>query len=236
MLVDQIDRASVDHVLSTTRAVRRRLDLSREVPLEVVYECLDIALQAPTGFNLQNWRWLVITDRYTREALGEVYRRAIHPFMEMMEGDIPDDDEETWRVAKSSRYLAEHLGEVPVHVIPCTTLQVHSEREMWASLFPGTDLWNATASSVYGEVWPAAWSFMLALRARGLGSSLTIIHLGAEPEVAALLDIPEGVSQCGLIPVAYFLGDDFRRGPRRPLPEVAFHDRWGQPLVDPTGS
>ena len=225
--IEDIDQNSVDHVLTTTRAVRRRLDLNRPVPIEVVNECLEIALQAPTGFNLQNWRWLVITDPETRATLGEIYRRALDPFIEMMENEIPEDDEQSQKVAASSIYLAEHLKEVPVHVIPCTTLPVGEERTTWASMGYKTDLWNMAASSVYGEVWPAAWSFMLALRSRGLGSSLTMIHLAEEPTVADILDIPDGVSQAGLIPVAYFKGADFRRGSRRPVAEVTHYERWG---------
>ncbi len=230
MRVTELDRASVDHVLTTTRAVRRRLDLDRPVPLHVVYECLEIGLQAPTGFNLQNWRWLVVTDPELRCALASIYRRALRPFIEMMDAHTPADDQVTQRVSVSSWYLAEHLEHVPVHLIPCTTSRVVDEREMWASQGFDTDHWNMAASSVYGEVWPAAWSCMLALRSRGLGSSLTMIHLAAEPEVAELLGIPEGVSQAGLLPVAYFQGEDFRPGSRRPLAEVAFQERWGETL------
>ena len=226
--VEDLDRDSIDHVLTTTRAVRRRLDLDRPVPLEVVNECLEMALQAPTGFNQQNWRWLVITDPDTRQALGELYRRSLDPFIGMMEQDLPGDDEQAHRVAASSRFLAEHLEEVPVHVIPCTVEPVREVHELWKVMGYETDLWNMAAAAVYGELWPAAWSFMLALRSRGLGSSLTMIHLGAEPEVTDLLDIPYDVSQAGLIPVAYFRGEDFKRGSRRPLDDVAFYDRWGQ--------
>ena len=132
------------------------------------------------------------------------------------------------KVAASSRFLAEHLDEVPVHVLPCIVGGIQENHELFAGLGHDTDLTNMAASATYGEIRPAAWSFMLALRSRGLGSSLTMIHLGAEPEVARLLDIPEGVSQAGLIPVAYFRGEDFRAGPRRPLAEVAFQDRWDQ--------
>ena len=118
-------------------------------------------------------------------------------------------------------------------MIPCHVGGVHEDRELFTHLGYDTDLDNMAAASTYGEIWPAAWSFMLALRSRGLGSSLTMIHLGAESEFARLLDIPDGVSQAGLIPVAYFLGEDFRPGPRRPLDEIAFHDRWDRPF-EPT--
>ena len=226
--IDELDRRSIDHVLTTTRAVRRRLDLDRPVPLEVIDECLEIALQAPTGFNMQQWRWLVITDADTRRALADLYRRSFDPFMEMMEQQLPEDDEQSHRVAGSSRYLGEHLEEVPVHVIPCTIEPVGSVFELWNSMGYETDLWNMAAAAVYGELWPAAWSFMLALRSRGLGSSLTMIHLGAEPEARDLLDIPDDVSQAGLIPVAFFEGEDFKRGARRPVEEVTYYDRWNR--------
>ena len=235
MKVSELDRDSIDHVLTTTRAVRRRLDLERPVPPAVVHECLQLAVQAPTGFNLQNWRWMVITDAEIRRALATIYRRSLRPFIEMMAEQAPEEDVVTQRVAASSWYLAEHLHEVPVHVIPCTTLQVAPERDMWAAQGYDTDLWNMAASSVYGEVWPAAWSFMLALRARGLGSSLTMIHLAEEQEAARLLGIPGGVSQAGLIPVAYFSGEDFTPGPRRPTHEIVFHDRWGQAIAANAG-
>ena len=236
MDADNLDRASIDHVLTTTRAVRRRLDLDRPVPLDVVHECLEIALQAPNGFNFQRWRWLVITDPHTRAAIAEIYRRVELPAVDALASQVPADDIDTQKVATSSRYLGDHLEQVPVHVIPCHVGGVHEDRELFAHLGYDTDLDNMAAASTYGEVWPAAWSFMLALRSRGLGSSLTMIHLGAEPEVARLLDIPDGISQAGLIPVAYFLGEDFRAGPRRPLDEVAFHDRWGQSLTRPAAS
>ncbi len=227
MRTDELDRQSIDHVLTTTRAVRQRLDLDRPVPLDIVRECLGLALQAPTGFNQQNWRWLVITDPEKRRAIAEIVRRVERPFIDMMERSIPEDDWESRRVAVSSWYLAEHLHNVPVHVIPCSVERIGNVSEMFRSLGYQTDLDNMAASAIYGELWPAAWSFMLALRSRGLGSSLTMIHLGAESEVARILGIPSDVTQAGLIPVAYFRGDDFRPGPRRSLDEVTFYDHWG---------
>jgi nitroreductase len=225
--VDEIDRTSVDHVLTTTRAVRQRLDLEREVPLQIVQECLEIALQAPTGFNLQNWRWLVITDPDKRAAIAEIYRRMLIPFLEVMEQESEDADSSTARIARSSWYLAKHLHQVPVHVIPCTTLKVNDDYSLFNELGFDTDLTNMSASGVFGEVWSAGWSFMLALRSRGLGSSMTTIHLGGEAEVAELLGIPDGVSQAGLIPVAWFKGDDFKPGNRLPLREVTYYEHWG---------
>ncbi|MDS1269622.1 nitroreductase family protein [Lipingzhangella sp. LS1_29] len=230
MRIDELDLASVDHVLTTTRAARRRLDLDRPVPLTVIRECLEIALQAPNGFNFQLWRWLVVTEPDTRAAIAEIYRRMALPAVGALASQVPADDVGTRKVADSSRYLGEHLDQVPVLVIPCHVGGLAENRALFAELGYDSDLDNMAASATYGEIWPAAWSLMLALRARGLGSSLTMIHLGAEPEVARLLAIPDGVSQAGLIPVAYFRGEDFAPGPRRPLAEVAFQDRWNTPL------
>jgi nitroreductase len=230
--VDELDRASIDHVLMTTRAVRQRLDLEQPVPLDIVQECLEIALQAPTGFNLQNWRWIIVTDREKRAAIAEIYRRMLVPFLEIMGEATESGDKTTERVARSSWYLAEHLDQVPVLVIPCTVLQISEDQSLFHELGFDTDLVNMAASGVFGEVWSAGWSLMLALRARGLGSSMTTIHLGGEPQVARLLGIPEGVSQAGLIPVAWFKGDDFKPASRRPLHEVTFYDQWGQ--AEPT--
>jgi nitroreductase len=229
MRVDELARTSIDHVLTTTRAVRRRLDLDRPVPLEVVHECLQIALQAPNGFNMQRWRWIVVTDPDTRARIAELYRRVEEPAVDALSAALPADDVGAQKVAASSRYLGDHLEQVPVFVIPCHVGGLAEDRALYSELGYDSDLDNMAASSTYGEIWPAAWSLMLALRARGLGSSLTMIHLGAEPEVADLLDIPDGVSQGGLIPIGYFRGDDFSKAPRRPLAEVAFHDRWGRP-------
>jgi nitroreductase len=228
MRVEELDHASIDHVLTTTRAVRQRLDLEREVPLKIVQECLEIALQAPTGFNQQNWRWLIVTDPEKRKALADIVRKIELPFLDAMEAEIAEDDDQTWRVSKSSRFLAENLEHVPVHIIPCTTLKVEHDRSLFKELGYETDLTNMAASGVYGELWSAGWSFMLALRSRGLGSSLTTIHLGAEPEAAELLGIPDDVSQGGLIPVAWFKGDDFKPANRLPLHEVAYYELWGQ--------
>ena len=217
-----LDLASVDHVLSTTRAVRRRLDLTRTVPREVIGECLDLAIQAPTGSNSQGWRWVVVTDPDRRAALADIYRRGFSAYIEMrtqqastaaFDPDAPPA-EEMLRVATSAMHLAEHLGEVPVHVVPCIV-----GREMVGG-------GNVTAAGLYGSIYPAVWSFQLALRSRGLGSSLTTLHLIHEDEAAQILGIPDNVVQVGLVPVAYFTGDDFSPAPRRPASEVTYWDRW----------
>jgi nitroreductase len=210
------DLSVTDALLSTTRAVRKRLDLERAVPREVIRECLELALQAPSGSNRQGWRWLAVSDPDTRRALAGLYRKGAGAYLEesyraaTAEGRAQDG-----RVYDSARYLAEHLAEVPVHVIPCidiSHLPPEPPRSAWAGLM--------------GSIMPAVWSFQLALRARGLGTVLTTLHLKCEAEAAALLGIPGNVMQCGLLPVAYTLGTDFKPARRRPLGEVLHWDRW----------
>ncbi|EIV95311.1 nitroreductase family protein [Frankia sp. QA3] len=206
-----------DEVLTTTRSVRRRLDLDRPVEPEVVEECLRIALQAPSGSNQQGWHWIVVTDPELRAGIAEYYRRASTAYLDAG-GPARDSFEGErlavqQRVTDSARYLAENLHRVPVHVIGClegdaTQVPAQLQAGFWGSLLP------------------AAWSFMLALRARGLGSAWTSLHLRYADEVAKLLGIPPNVSQGVLLPVAYTIGTDFRPAPREPLASVLHHDRW----------
>lgn len=205
------DLTTVDKLLSTTRAVRRRLDLTRPVELDVVMDCLRLAIQAPTGSNQQTWRWIVVTDAEVRGALADLYRNlpAERPATRL--GSVPPPEHQQARVTDSAGYLMEHLHEVPVLVLPCVE-----------------DVGGAVgwAPSIY----PAVWSFMLALRSRGLGSVLTTVHLYREAEAAALLGVPDGFVQSCLVPVAYYTGDDFRPAARRPMEEITYLDRWGAPL------
>ncbi len=210
-----------DTLLSTTRSVRRRLELDRPVPRALVEECLRLALQAPTGGNRQSWRFLVVTDADRRAALADLYRAGWDRYVtEGITGppappaSEPRARDRQRRIAASARYLADHLHRVPVHVIPC--------------IRPRTDDSPVVMqASVFGSILPAAWSFMLAARARGLGSAWTTIHLFHEREAAEVLGIPHDEwMQCALIPVAYALGDGFGPGVRRPLEESVCWDRW----------
>ena len=201
----ELDRATVDHLLSTTRAVRKRLDLTRAVPDAVIEECLRLAIQAPTGSNRQAWHWVVVTDPAKRAALADWYRDGFGPYMEQSRGD------DLSRVAQSAVWLAERLEDVPVHVIPC--IRDHTNGHPHAGL--------------YGSIYPAVWSFQLALRSRGLGSVLTTLHLAHEQEAAELLGIPDGMIQAGLLPVAYYTGDDFKPARRRPVEDITYWDEWG---------
>lgn len=200
----ELDLATVDHLLATTRAVRRRLDLTRPVPVEVIEECLRLAVQAPTGSNRQGWRWVVVTDGEKRAALAELYRQAFGPYISS------GDDAPRTRVAESAVWLAERLQDVPVHVIPC--IEDYTKGNPHAG--------------VYGSIYPAVWSFQLALRGRGLGTVLTTLHLRHEREAAALLGIPDGVIQAGLLPVAYYTGEDFKPARRRPVEELTYWNQW----------
>lgn len=212
-----IDRASVDHLLTTTRAVRRRLDLARPVEPEVIEECLRLAIQAPTGGNSQGWRFVVVTDADKRTALAEAYRKSWEPYIAASRAAAPNADVQQRKVQDSASYLADHLHEVPVHVIPC----------IYARGLRGSEL--VEWAGVFGSIYPAVWSFQLALRSRGLGSAFTTLHLPFAGEAAELLGIPDGVIQTALIPVAYFTGDDFQPAQRRPVEQITYWNGWKQP-------
>jgi nitroreductase len=205
-----------DELLSTTRAVRRRLDLSRPVERAVLEECLTIAQQAPTGGNSQGWHFVVVTDAAKRAALGDIYRVGWNAYIGAggPSTDDPSRQSTQERVRASAQYLADHMHEAPVLVIPC----IHGRTDgKPASEQAGT----------WGSIIPATWSFMLAARARGLGTAWTTLHLGGEKEAAQLLGIPyEKVMQVAMIPVAYTLGTDFKPGPRLPLERMVHWEMW----------
>jgi nitroreductase len=210
--IDPADLAAVDHVLSTTRAVRRRLDLDRPVPREVVLECLRLAVQAPTGGNAQGWRWLVVTDPEKRAALAQLYTASGRDYLAAAAEGATDP--QMRRVYESALALTETLHRVPLHVIACIGGRVEGAA-------------NVMAASVYGSILPAVWSFQLALRSRGLGSVLTTLHLAREAEAAALLGIPNDVTQVALLPVAYTIGTDFKPAQRPPVEQITYWDTWG---------
>ena len=209
------DLEMTDKLLSTTRSVRKRLDFEREVPREVVMDCLELGLQAPTGSNRQGWRWLVVTDEDKRRELGRLYRKGGDDYLaqglaQARESGAAQDA----RVFDSAIYLAENIERAPVHVIPCIQnfLPENPPRFMWAGLM--------------GSVIPAVWSFQLALRSRGLGSVYTTLHLRCEAEAAALLGVPDDFMQVALIPVAWTLGTNFKPAQRRPLEEIVHVNSW----------
>jgi len=215
---------SPDELLSTTRAVRKRLDLERPVTMELVRECLELALQAPTGSNAQGWHFVVVTDAEKRARIAELYRKAFERYRAgastraVAAQRDPLGRAQQDRVADSAQYLADHLHRVPVFLIACITGRNDQVTGPMAAL---------SGASVYGSILPAVWSFMLAARARGLGTVWTTLHLSAEKEVAALLGIPyDDVMQVALIPVAYTKGVDFKPARRLPLDGILHVDAW----------
>lgn len=208
-----MDIASVDELLTTTRAVRKRLDVTRPVPREVILDCVRLAMQAPTASNAQDWRWLVVTAADKRAAIAEIYRSVGGKYL--AHAADTEADPQTRRVYRSALALTEMLAQVPVHVIPCLRRR-----------FDETD--RLVAASAWASIIPAAWSFLLALRSRGLGSVWTTMHLAKEQQVAELLDIPATVTQVALFPVAYTIGTDFRPASRPPPQTVTFWNTWGE--------
>jgi len=213
---------ATEQLLTTTRSVRRGLDLSRPVDLTVVEDCLRIAVQAPNGGNLQAWRFLVITSEPTRAALAEVYRRAFARYREeVLPGIRPGAADEAGRrrTLESAEHLAATLHLVPVHVIPC---------QLRAPLRPLDAPEQYRQASFYASIYPAVWSFQLALRSRGLASTLTTLHLMYADEIASRLRIPRRVVQCALLPVAHLRGaPPTTPALRRPLHEVVYRETWG---------
>jgi nitroreductase len=207
---------SSDEVLTTTRAVRKRLDLERPVEREVLLECLDIALQAPTGSNSQAWQWVFVEDPAKKKVIADYYGANFDKYVGSVPSPYPEDDPRSLQregVTASAIYLREHFHEVPVMLIPLLEGR------------PGRD--GGTQAGFWGSILPSVWSFMLALRSRGLGSAWTTLHLSNESEVAELLGIPaKTYSQAGLFPIAYTKGTDFKPAARLPVEGVVHFDTW----------
>lgn len=208
-----------DELLTTTRAVRRRLDLSRPVPRELVEECLRVAMQAPTGSNLQGWQWVVVDDPEKRKGLADLYGPSFDAYAKAGGGQRYDADDPRaqrgGKVAKSAVYLRLHLHQVPVLLIPCIEGR------------PPIDGGTMAQAGLWGSVLPAVWSFMLAARARGLGTAWTTLHLRSEHEAAELLGIDETrYTQAGLIPVAFTIGTDFKPAARLDWQQLVHWNTW----------
>lgn len=215
-----MDRTTIDEVLKTTRSVRKRLDLDREVEPAILKECLDIAIQAPTGGNSQGWHFVVVTDPGKKAAIGELYRESFFIYAGARDEQAASQgkgelyEQQQTRVVKSAVYLAKNMGRVPVMVIPCIHGRVEDQGLM-------------AQAGLYGSILPATWSLMLALRARGLGAAWTTLHLRYEKEVAAILGIPDNVTQAALLPVAYYTGAGFKPAARIPAAAVTSWNEWG---------
>ena len=210
---------TADQVLTTTRSVRKRLDLERPVERAVVEECLEIALQAPTGSNRQGWHWVIVEDAAKKKALADIYAENFAMYRNMPRPTYEAGDSRAERadfVVESADYLTQHFHEVPLLLIPCIEGRIDGAQ-------------GFVQASVWGSLLPAVWSFMLALRERGMGSAWTTIHLmnGGEEKAAQLLGIPhDKVMQGGLFPIAYTLGTDFKLAKREPLAKSLHWDQW----------
>ena len=209
-----LDLATVDRLLTTTRAVRKRIDLARPVEREIVLECLRLATQAPSGGNIQRWRWVVVTDPDKKALVADLYAKSFAPYIAPRKAVVAPDDVRSLRMIESAEYLAARMADMPVLVIPCTLDRV------------SPDATHEELAGIYGGIFPAIWSFQLALRSRGLGSALTTLHLEYELEIGEALGIPETVTQVALLPVGYYTGEDFRPAPRRPVEEITYWDAW----------
>lgn len=207
---------SVDEVLTTTRAVRKRLDVTRPVSRELIEECLEIALQAPNGSNRNTWRWIVVDDRDTIRKLADEYKAAMGL---LNDGSMPTENplgtsDRDAKVLASAYALVEKLPNMPAVLIP---------------LMPGRpDGKDVVAqASMWGSIVQAVWSFMLALRERGLGSIWATVTTRREREIAELLGIPyEEYTQVGFFPIAYTEGTDFKKAWRKPVSEVLSYNRF----------
>ena len=213
---------SPDELLHTTRAVRKRLDFTRPVPDESIRECVAAAMQAPSGSNVMTMQFVIVRDEATRRAIGDIYRQCYDVYRSLdglyvrsVDKGSPEANAQQQRVGDSADYLADHMGDAPVLVLPCIGgMRVDGAAAMGAA-------------SAMANILPATWSFMLAARARGLGTAWTTLHLMMEQQVADLVGIPfESVQQVCLSPLAYTIGTDFKPA-ARPAPESIIHwDRW----------
>lgn len=208
---------SADEVLTTTRSVRKRLDFDKSVSREVLLECLDLALQAPTGSNAQGWQWVFVEDEDKKKAIADIYRTNATPYLAMEKpehGDMRDDQRNA--VFSSASFLNENMEKAPVLLIPCLEGRPDGAPA-------------GMSASYWGSLLPAVWSFMLALRNRGLGSAWTTLHLlgDGEKQAAEVLGIPfDKYAQAGLFPIAYTKGTDFKKAKRLPAEQFAHFDTW----------
>lgn len=211
------DLSEADRLLTTTKQVRKRLDLTRPVPYDVLLECIDIASHAPMGGNLERNRWIIVDDPDLKARIGERFAEVGRPYLSANSDLRPDDRSQ--RVIDSATFLVDHLAEVPALLIA-----MRLDR-------PDFDQSQGQAAAYYGSVVPGVWSFQLAARARGVGSAWTTFHLEHEAEIADLLGIPQTVTQVCLLAVGYYTGDDFTPAPRRPASEVTYLNRWKEPVT-----
>jgi nitroreductase len=212
------ERAAVDHVLTTTRSVRKRLDLKRPVDPKLIEEAIDIAVQAPTGSNVQGWHFLVVTDAEQKNAIADLYRKGADLYRTMPRKEYAAGDPrraQQARMAVSGAHLYQHMHEVPAIVFVGIEGRVETQP-------------LAAQASTYGSALPAAWSFMLALRTRGVGAAWTTLALIHERELTKLLGVPDDITLAVMLPIGYYTGDDFKPAKRLPARERTHWNGWGK--------
>ena len=212
-----------EELLTTTRAVRKRLDLEKPVEIELVKKCIEIAQQAPTASNRQNWHFLIITDQSMKNSLSDLFRKGWQSYINSptsvattTSSDDPKKSKTQRKIYESAKYLVDNLRNVPVFVIPCIEGRTD-----------GSNVSVVVQSAIWGSIAPAVWNFMLAARLHGLGTTWTSFHLLFEKEAAELLKIPyEKVMQVALLPVAYYKGTSFKPAPRDPIEKIIHINSW----------
>ncbi len=217
--MEEFNLNEVDRLLTTTRAVRKRLDLEREVPRNLILDCVRVSTQAPAGGNYQKWRWVIVDDPSKKKIVADAYREAYAPYIEAQRTAVTDktsNDPTLKKIMSSSDYLAEILEKVPVLAIPCS---IGTPADMEGALGGGLQGW-------WGSVLPAVWSYMLAARARGLGTAWTTLHLRYNKRVGTALGIPDTVTQLACIPTAFYTGESFRPGKRKPAEQITYWNSW----------
>ena len=211
------DYSAFDDILATTRSVRRRIDFDRPVPPEVLLECIDIAVQAPTGVGPETWRFVVITDDDKKRSIAELYRQAFDDYMRTRfeelknSGDAPDE------LSPNYRYLADNLQNFPALILVCREGRPPQE--------------HTRQVAFYGSILPAAWSLMLALRTRGLGATWTTLLSSYEKQAAEILEMPSYITSTVLLPIGYMNGAKLKRATRTAARRVTYWDKWGRDSI-----
>jgi nitroreductase/ketosteroid isomerase-like protein len=211
---NQLDLRTVDTLLSTTRAIRKRLNLDRPVERELILDCIRLSQQAPTGSNAQSWRWIVVTDPELKRSIAELYRDGGRPHIETVLSNRHLRDAQGQRMIDSAMFLYDNLERVPVLVFPCLEGRIPDDTR------------HARRATYYASIYPAVWSFMLALRSRGLGSVLTTLHLANEEAIGKLLQIPSSLTQMAMVPAGYISGHQPRAASRPPVEDIVRWEGW----------
>jgi nitroreductase len=209
-LPEQSTTTDLFEIIRTTRSMRRLK--ADPVPPELIRKILEAGVCAPSGGNMQRWRFLVIQDAAIKQTVGAYYKRAWDEIVApryRSGAPAPGISQERFqRLLVSAEYLAAHIHEAPVWIVPCLQSETPT---------------RTAGSSIY----PAVQNMLLAARALGLGTTLTTLYLQFEKEVETALGLPPDWHSYALLPIGYPLG---RFGPVRriPLEEVVYADRWGE--------